>query len=236
MKPAGQTSARTLVIMAKAPRQGMVKTRLMKSLPQEAVTTLYGCLLDDTITLARSLNGVKMAVMCPSSDVDELTREIGGGVYVVAQQGQGLAAGLTSVFRHFAGGEQRVVAFNSDSPHLPGSMLEGAFDALSSRDLVVGPTDDGGYYLIGAKAAHPTLFEGDNLGTRSALESLLLRARKLDLTLGFTDSFYDVDVAADLLRLSAELETAPHRAPRTAGWLKAWGTEIAKLRTGAEHL
>ena len=232
----GKPSARTLVIMAKAPRPGMVKTRLIESLPQEAVTAFYRCLLDDTITLARSLDTVKVAVMCPHSDVDELTRMLGNRVQVVAQQGEGLAAGLTSVFGHFARGKHRVIAFNSDSPHLPASVLEDAFDALASHDLVVGPTDDGGYYLVGARTSHPTLFAGDNMGTRSALESLLMRARKLDLSVGLTDSCYDVDVAPDLLRLAAELELAPDRAPRTAGWLKQWGTTVAKLRTDSTDL
>ena len=97
---------------------------------------------------------------------------------VVAQKGEGLAAGLTSVFAHFAApGRQRVVAFNSDSPHLPASVLESAFEALTAHDVVVGPTHDGGYYLVGAKAAHPALFDGDGMGTKSALEALLARAR-----------------------------------------------------------
>src|SRR5689334_7831634 len=148
-------SGRTLVVMAKAPRPGMVKTRLAQSLPVEAVTNLYRCLLDDTIALARSLRDVEVAIMCPGSDVDELTRLTHGVVGVVAQKGEGLAAGLSSVFAHFATpGRQRVIAFNSDSPHLPASVLENAFEALTGHDLAVGPTYDGGYYLVGAKAAH----------------------------------------------------------------------------------
>src|SRR5208283_5695351 len=85
--------SRTLVVMAKAPRPGMVKTRLAQSLPVEAVTELYRCLLDDTMTLALSLGTVDVAIMCPASDVEELTR-LGRGVGVVAQEGEGLAAGL----------------------------------------------------------------------------------------------------------------------------------------------
>ncbi|HKS75922.1 MAG TPA: TIGR04282 family arsenosugar biosynthesis glycosyltransferase [Terriglobales bacterium] len=231
-----QPYARTLVVMAKAPRPGLVKTRLIESLPEEAVTAFYRCLLDDTIALARSLTAVKVAVMCPHSDVGDLTGMMGNGIQVVAQQGEGLAAGLTSVFGHFAGRKQSVIAFNSDSPHLPKTVLEDAFDTLASRDLVVGPTDDGGYYLVGAKSSHPTLFAGDNMGTTSALESLLMRARKLNLSVGFTDLFYDVDVAADLLRLAAELKLVPGRAPRTAGWLKQWGTIVAKLRADTTDL
>ncbi|MGA9965052.1 MAG: TIGR04282 family arsenosugar biosynthesis glycosyltransferase, partial [Terriglobales bacterium] len=214
--------------MAKAPRPGMVKTRLAQSLSVDAVTELYCCLLDDTLALARSLKlgDVEVAIMCPDSDVRELARLAGNEMSVVAQKGEGLAAGLTSVFAHFAEGrrtnalQRRVIAFNSDSPHLPRSVLEDAFETLTAHDVVVGPTHDGGYYLVGAKASHPTLFAGDGMGTSSALERLLTRARALELSVGLAAPFYDIDVADDLTRLAEELRLAPARAPRTAAWLK----------------
>src|SRR5438270_4948036 len=93
---------RTLVIMAKAPRPGEVKTRLASSLSPAAVTDFYCCLLDDTLALARSLVGVNVAIMCPDTDVKELAQLAGQGARVVPQKGEGLAAGLTSVFVHFA--------------------------------------------------------------------------------------------------------------------------------------
>ena len=219
-----RNSDRLLVIMAKAPKPGAVKTRLTPRLSLQAVTAFYRCLLDDTLALARSLVGVEIAIMCPDSDVNELASLTGQGVRVVAQKGEGLAAGLTSVFAHFVEGPQRrIIAFNSDSPHLPRSVIEEAFETLRAHDLVVGPTDDGGYYLVGAKASHPTLFSGGGMGTSSALERLLSRARVLELSVGFEDPFYDIDVADDLIRLAAELQCAPARAPRTAVWLKQWG-------------
>jgi rSAM/selenodomain-associated transferase 1 len=219
---------RVLVIMAKAPRPGEVKTRLASSLSPAAVTAFYGCLLHDTLALARSLDDVEVAIMCPESDVNELAQLAGAQLAnneasIVAQKGEGLAAGLTSVFAHFAEGHQRrIIAFNSDSPHLPRSVLEDAFETLAAHDVVVGPTHDGGYYLVGAKASHPTLFAHDGMGTTSALERLLSRARALELSVGFAAPFYDIDVADDLTRLAEELRLAPARAPRTARWLKEW--------------
>ena len=228
---------RVLVIMAKAPRPGAVKTRLTPSLPVEAVAAFYGCLLEDTLALARSLGGVEVAIMCPDSDVNELARLAGPGAHVLAQKGEGLAAGLTSVFAHFAVGHQsRIIAFNSDSPHLPRSVLEESFETLVAHDVVVGRTYDGGYYLVGAKAYHPTLFTSDGMGTSSALERLLSRARVLELCVGFTDPFYDIDVVDDLVRLAAELQRAPARAPRTALWLEHWGDAVTQLRTGTGDL
>jgi rSAM/selenodomain-associated transferase 1 len=222
--------------MAKAPRPGMVKTRLAKGLSVEAVTELYGCLLDDTLMLAQSLSGVQVAIMCPASDVNDLTQLVRAQLKeneasVVAQKGDGLAAGLTSVFTHFAG--RRTIAFNSDSPHLPRSVLEDAFETLAAHDVVVGPTHDGGYYLVGAKASHPTLFAHDGMGTSSALERLLAHAQALGLSVGFAAPFYDIDVSDDLTRLAEELRLAPARAPRTAAWLKEWE---ARLPTSAGKL
>jgi len=242
---ASPNGIRTLVVMAKAPRPGRVKTRLTQSLPVEAVTELYRCLLDDTMELTRSLGAssgmlsgsAEVAIMCPASDVEELRQLTRGVVAVVAQKGEGLAAGLTSVFAHFAApGCKGVVAFNSDSPHLPASILGSAFEALTVHDLVVGPTEDGGYYLVGAKVAHPALFDGDGMGTKSALEALLARARELQLSVGFTEPFYDIDVEGDLTRLASELQLAPDHAPRTAAWLKDWGVAVAQSGIGSGDL
>lgn len=222
---------RTLVIMAKAPKPGMVKTRLMESLPSAAVTALYCCLLEDTLALASSLTNVEVAVMCPEPDQDELARLLGNTAQVVAQKGEGLAAGLTSVFRYFtAAGGQHVIAFNSDSPHLAPSVLYSAFEILATHDVVIGPTHDGGYYLVGAKAAHPALFESDRMGTKTALDRLMTRAKALELTTGSTEPFYDIDVANDLILLARELRLSPAKAPRTAVWFSEWQEAIAQLR------
>ena len=222
--------SRTLVIMAKAPKAGMVKTRLAESLPAPAVTALARCLFEDTVALAMSLTNVDVAVMCPEADQEELTKLVGNAVRVVAQKGEGLAAGLTSVFRHFtAAGRQHVIAFNSDSPHLAPSVLVSAFKLLATHDVVVGPTHDGGYYLVGAKAAHPTLFKSDGMGTKSALERLLARTKELGLSSGFTEPFYDIDLASDLILLAKELRVAPAKAPRTARWFAEWEPTFGQL-------
>jgi rSAM/selenodomain-associated transferase 1 len=218
--------------MAKAPRLGSVKTRLAKNLPMQAVTELYRCLLNDTIALAQALDHAEIAVMCPASDVEDLSRAVDKTVRVVPQTGDGLAAGLASVFTHFAAlGRQRIIAFNSDSPHLPVSVLDTAFDALTTCDLVVGPTHDGGYYLVGARASHPGLFANDGMGTSNALEALLERASHLGLSVRVIDPFYDIDVAADLIQLADELQRIPGKAPRTAAWLVEWRRALTEHRS-----
>src|SRR5260370_28651800 len=114
MEPSSETvvrssgSDRVLVVMAKAPRPGAVKTRLAPCLSLHAVIAFYCCLLDDTLALVRALGDVEVAIMCPDSDVNELAQLAGNEASVVAQKGEGLAAGLTSVFAQFADHQRRI--------------------------------------------------------------------------------------------------------------------------------
>jgi uncharacterized protein len=209
-----------LVVMAKAPCAGRVKTRLEPTVPPDALVALYRCLIEDTVALARQAGVPRIAVVCPRGDRGEIAHWL--DIEVVEQEGDGLAAGLDSVFRLFFGdGCRRVIAFNGDTPHLPPNTLAGAFALLTRHDVVVGPTEDGGYYLVGARGAHPGLFDAHGLGTGGALRSLLARADERGLGVALTEAWYDIDEGSDLARLGAELRRTPARAPRTAAWLAA---------------
>jgi uncharacterized protein len=211
-----------VVIMAKAPREGFVKTRLTGAYPARDVFQLADCMLRDTLALVQQLPGVHVAVVCPSEDVAVIEARLPVGVQVVGQRGNGLAAGLVSTFERFVPSFGRVVAVDSDSPHLPLASLQSAFDLLETNEVVVGPTEDGGYYLVGASAMHRGLFELAPLGTGNARDALVGSARALGLSVAFTEGSYDVDLPADLRRLAAELRIEPARAPRTAALLASW--------------
>src|SRR5262249_28768001 len=98
-----------------------------------------------------------------------------------------------------------------------------AFAFLERDDLVVGPTADGGYYLVGTSRPHRGLFAGGEVGTGTALAALLDRACGLGLSVALTEEWYDVDDGNDLARLAPDLRATPSRAPRTAAWLAARG-------------
>ncbi|HYV68101.1 MAG TPA: TIGR04282 family arsenosugar biosynthesis glycosyltransferase [Myxococcales bacterium] len=211
-----------VVVMAKAPREGFVKTRLTCAYPSRDVVRLSECMLRDTLALVQALPRVHVAVMCPSEDLAGIAASLPAGVEAVGQGGNGLAAALSSAFDRFVPAFRRVIAVDSDSPHLPLAILKSAFELLETSDLVVGPTEDGGYYLVGASATHPRLFDPAPLGTGNARDALLGNARALGLSVAFTERWYDVDVPADLRRLAAELRIEPARAPRTAALLASW--------------
>jgi uncharacterized protein len=205
--------------MAKAARLGHVKTRLAARLPAEAVLELYRCMLEDTLDLALSLSTDAIAIVCPSTDVAELGAWL-RSIEIVGQRGEGLAAGLISAFSTFIErGYRRVIAIDSDSPHLSPDTLDNAFALLERADLVVGPTIDGGYFLVGSTSSHAALFDTRRMGTATALDSLIANAKNLGLEVALAELHYDVDEAEDLARLARELRSSPHRAPRTAAWL-----------------
>jgi rSAM/selenodomain-associated transferase 1 len=219
MKGARSVGERALIIMGKAPRLGNVKTRLAASLPAEAVVDLYRCMIEDTLDLARSVSPDALAIVCPTLDVDDLSSWL-PAIEIVGQQGEGLAAGLASAFRIFINrGYRHVVALDGDSPQLPPETLDKAFQLLDEADVVVGPTTDGGYYLVGSKTVQAELFDTQGMGTGSALDSLTASVHGLGLRVALTDTGYDVDEVGDLVRLARDLRLFPHRAPRTAAWL-----------------
>ena len=207
--------------MAKAPRSGHVKTRLACANPAVPVVQLYRAFIEDSIALARTV-GVSVVVVCPAGDAEEIIAWLPSHVRVVPQHGAGLADGLASAFELLCEPPRRVIAFNGDSPHLPPGVLESAFSALADHDLVIGPCDDGGFYLVGATRMHSGLFDQQAMGTGSALDALIAQSRRLGLSSRVTSEHYDVDVPADLLRLAHELRTYPGRAPRTAALLAGW--------------
>jgi len=212
---------RVLAIMAKAPRVGHVKTRLASVSPSAWVVQLYRALIEDTIALACTV-GVSVAVVCPADDAEEVTAWLPSDVLVVPQRGKGLADGLESAFELLCEPPRCVIAINGDGPHLPPAVLEAAFAALADHDLVFGPCDDGGFYLVGATRTHAGLFDSHTMGTGAALDALIAQARRLGLSSTVTAVHYDVDVPADLARLASELLTRPESAPRTAALLAQW--------------
>jgi uncharacterized protein len=220
-----ESDDRVLAIMMKAPRAGHVKTRLQSAYSADRIVALYRALVDDTIDLARTMR-VRTVAVCPAGDDAELSRWLPSDVAVVAQRGVGLAAGLDSTFEQLCtANRRRVIAFNADSPHLPAGALESAFTALEINDLVVGPCDDGGYYLVGSKQPYPGLFDATVMGGGTACATLLAEAAHRELRVGLNVEHYDVDLPSDITRLVRDLSREPSRALRTAAILASWSVD-----------
>ena len=111
--------------------------------------------------------------------------------------------------RALASGSPAAFAINSDGPTLPLVYLEGAYGQLMQADVVLGPSEDGGYYLIGLKRPHPGLFRDVDWSTERVTVQTLERAESIGLTVAQLPPWYDVDTAADLGRLQTELRSLP---------------------------
>jgi hypothetical protein len=203
--------------MAKRPVPGRTKTRLCPPLTPLEAAELYEALLRDTMELVSGLRGVDMAVaVSPRSAVGLMGRLVPHGARMLAVEGADIGECLRSATEQlFAEGFTRVVAVNSDGPTLPAEYIERAVEWLTNSDVVLGPAEDGGYYLIGLRQKQPGLFTDIAWSSSRVAAQTLERAVALGLTAAKLPSWYDVDTPAELERLRADLmslppEVAPH--------------------------
>ena len=200
-----------LVIMAKEPALGRTKTRLCPPLTPAQAAALYEALLRDTIHLAAALDGVQLAVaLTPPEATARFERWSPPGTLLLPVDGANIGECLDRVLSSLlAAGHSGVMALNSDGPTLPAGYLQQARARLDQADVVLGPGEDGGYYLIGLREPRPELFDHIDWSTAQVLPQTLARAESLGLRVALLPSWYDVDTAPDLDRLRAEVASLP---------------------------
>ncbi len=198
-----------LTVVAKAPRPGSVKTRLCPPLTPEQAARIYTSCLLDTVELALQCQGCDVRVVCPTpEDARELGKILPPEVGFLLQNTSGLSAALAGSIRQgLIDGYNKVFCISSDNPTLPLSYLEEAFAALDRASLVLGPAEDGGYYLIGSTGFYPDLFEDITWSTSRVLAQTLEKARKAGLQTELLPAWYDLDTGSDLSKLLREFET-----------------------------
>jgi uncharacterized protein len=211
-----------LAVMAKAPRPGAVKTRLCPPLAPREAAALARAFLRDTIAKVRLVQGVTPVVAyTPDSERERLGR-LAPGLELVPQRGTDLGARMRATLAMLlASGHRAAIAIGSDTPTLPAAVLAQAVEHIVSRDVdvVVGPAEDGGYYLIGVRADHATLFDDVPWSTGAVLQVTRRRAAGAGLRCALLPEWFDVDTPDDLARLRTALAEAPDAAPATSRFL-----------------
>lgn len=199
-----------LLVMAKRPAPGHTKTRLSPPLTPEDASVLYECFLMDTIALMRQTPDVQLALaFLPPTD-EAYFRRLAPGFDLTVQRGNDLGARLDNVLTSYLNrGYAKVAAIDSDSPTLPGAYLQQAFKALDNADVVIGPCEDGGYYLIGLRQPAPRLLREVRMSTSSVTADTLALAEEESLCVELLPTWYDVDDGASLARLQSELTQLP---------------------------
>jgi rSAM/selenodomain-associated transferase 1 len=199
--------------MAKMPSAGNTKTRLCPPLSSQQAAELYRCFLLDTLELMRRVESVQPIVAYLPHDAEPyFRRHTPPGFEFIPQEGMDLAERLDNVLSYcLRNGYRQAAVMDSDSPTLPLAHLEQAFEMLDDAnvDAVLGPCEDGGYYLIGLKSPCAALFRGVAMSTSTVAAQTLDRARQAGLRVACLPRWYDVDTYQDLERLVEELASRP---------------------------
>jgi uncharacterized protein len=206
-----------IAIVAKAPRPGAVKTRLCPPLTAEDAAELYRAFVADKVEQVRSVTAARGAIVYTPDEGRGFFERLAPDLLLIPQQGTDLGARLVTSFDWFFGEGYPAAAFiDSDSPTLPREFLLQALDLMASPDVdvVLGPSADGGYYLIGLRKACPELFMRMPWSTPRIFAETMARAQQLGLRVASLPPWFDVDTGLDLERLECSLRNTPGPAPR----------------------
>jgi rSAM/selenodomain-associated transferase 1 len=210
-----------LVIFAKQPDPNDTKTRLSPPLSQEEAAGLYACFLADILATAREVAGAARFIFYDPPAAEAYFAGLAPDFHLYPQSGGELGERMhLAMAELLSRGCRRVVLAGSDLPHLPAEAFQQGFAALrQGAEVVLGPSADGGYYLVGLTRPQPELFDLA-MSTPEVLRGTLERIQRLNLRRILLKEEFDVDTFADLRRLAAHLEDNPEIPARsTRAWL-----------------
>jgi len=228
-----------LVVVAKFPSERESKTRLSPALDGEQRRALAEAMLLDKLEQARSIDGAELAVAYTPSDARPSFEALVPAPVAWIDQGEGtLGDRLARVSEAlFSAQYSAVILIGTDSPTLPAARLRAALSLLTEQPgsphasaFVIGPAEDGGYYLLGARRFEPTLFSGIEWSTPRVFSQTMIALRSVGEHPWVLEPCYDVDVPKDLFRLGAALARDPSRAPRTAALLASFDLAAIEAR------
>jgi rSAM/selenodomain-associated transferase 1 len=200
-----------LAMFAKHWTPGEVKTRLAVSLGVEQAAAIHR-LFVETLAVRFSHIADERAIVFTPLQAEAAFRDVAGNAWRLSLQADGdLGQRMQAFFEESLGRFERVVLIGSDSPDLPDSYLANAFAALQTKDIVLGPAQDGGYYLIGAARVAPPIFAGIAWGSNRVWEQTIARLRRASCEWAELPTWFDVDDALGLQSLLTRLEDARHQ-------------------------
>ena len=229
------TRGGVVYVVAKAPHAHEAKTRLCPPLNPEQAALLAEAFLLDTLNVVRHATLQARIICRDAAEQATLERIVTGLAPVCIQAGTGLGNALESAFlQGLADGFTAVAVLGADSPTLSPEVLRQAFNVLvDDADVALGPSEDGGYYLLAASALHTQLFRDMEWSTSEVTRKTLARCQAAGLRTHRLPTWYDVDDPTSLARLETELLHTPSGvAPNTRRQLAAYvGFESGPLPT-----
>lgn len=195
-------SSNHLVIFTRYPEAGTTKTRLIPALGAEQAARLQRQMTEHMITQTRSFRSsqeLSVEVQFSGGTASQMRDWLGKGLHYQKQPDGDLGYRLIRAFyRGFRSGAERVVIIGSDCPELRAKHLTQAYERLQNQDLVLGPAQDGGYYLIGMTQTHRALFHNIDWGTERVFRQTVAIAKHHHLSLSYLETLQDVDRPEDL--------------------------------------
>ena len=201
------TNIQALAIFCKTPEKGFVKTRLAASVGDQKALEIYLDLLKITdqetkpFSSSRHLflvSALEDSIEQMQSTLQQQDLFIDPKINFAIQQGEDLGQRMFAAFKNLFKNHRSVVLIGCDLPDLTSALISKAFDALQSNDLVIGPSCDGGYYLIGLKKEMPDLFKEISWSSEKVLKQTLERAERLSLKVQLLEKLRDIDTVDDL--------------------------------------
>lgn len=212
-----ETTKRVAVcIFAKPPVAGAVKTRLIPAVGAERAAELAEAFLQDTLAVVRKFGWVEPVIAATAP----FAREYLHGHPMWIQPGGDLGVRLEAILRRALLEHQMAFALGADSPGLPVNCLEQARNHLASYDAVLGPSTDGGFYLIGVKHCPPGLLNGIEWSKPTTMQQTISRLRQKGLSVVLLPQWFDVDTVVELARLECLLEERTIDCPHTQAVLE----------------
>ncbi|MEO5928597.1 MAG: TIGR04282 family arsenosugar biosynthesis glycosyltransferase [Candidatus Kapaibacterium sp.] len=196
-----------LLIFAKYPRAGDVKTRLAPPLAPEEAARLYGAFLLDALDAYRALDPAIEPVLYVANfdDIEPMRQFAGDGIDIRAQRGATLGERLHAAFTEaHDDGAVAACAIGTDHPTLPAEYILEGIGALRDDEMAIGPADDGGYYLLALRGPREELFRDMPYSTPELFEATLAMARRIGMRTHLLPVWYDVDDRDSLLRLDGD--------------------------------
>jgi rSAM/selenodomain-associated transferase 1 len=206
-----------LAIMARAPRAGAVKTRLCPPFTPPEAAELARCFLLDAIERVAGVAGARPIIAYAPAEARADFARLAPAFALIAQEGADLGSRQGGAVAAVLGlGHEGALLLGTDTPTLPPECIDEAVELVMAPgvDLVLGPTEEGGYYLIGLRAPCHALFQDIPWGSRAVLGRILERGRRLGLRAACLPTWYDVDTGSGLDRLGSELAARPISLPR----------------------
>jgi uncharacterized protein len=202
-----------VVVVAKEPVPGKVKTRLTPEISPAEAADLYRCFIRDRIKGIASLTGIDRAVAyTPEGAIGAFSALPLDGFELFPQRGADLGERLNNIFLDkLSNGYKAVSIVDSDSPDLPNRLIRESLQLLLSNqaEVVFGPCHDGGYYLVGMRKPHPELFRDIPWSTGSVLSTSLEKSRALGLDVKLLSFWNDLDTFEDLLQFYDRYKDRP---------------------------